>query len=267
MTSRLSFFLFLVSVAACSGSTTVTGPSSSSSSSGTAITPGTSEPVVLPDGTTVPTVTCGDESSVSAAGTWDVIQSINDTTGTGALTITDDTFSFSTNPVSLSFTKTATSMALTWTDPKDSNGPVVLTTTQTPAALDLGIVPLALGGSWSFSGDKPTDGCGATLGDGTFTSTCTNAYTGRFGRLDGRVIGTRTNQKASVFGSLGGSWHLTGSNGDGTVDATFSANVFTAVIIGRAAPVGNNGWVTLKICNGKATGQSSDGAELAATRR
>ncbi len=74
----------------------------------------------------------------------------------------------------------------------------------------------------------------------------------------------RQQKLASVFGELGGVWHLT-SAGSGTVDATISGNVFTAVVNGDGGAVGRSGWVTVKVCNGGAAGKTSSGLELAAT--
>ena len=95
----------------------------------------------------------------------------------------------------------------------------------------------------------------------SYASTCP------FGAIDGSFVGIRQQEKSSVFGALGGLWHLTSAEGSGSVDATISGNVLTAVVNPPAGSTGKSEWVTVKLCNGTAAGKSSDGIEIAATRR
>ena len=247
----------LAFVSACgAGSGTTTGTSSG----------GPGDPVPLPGGGTVPTVACGDESVASASGTWDVISSGGSGGGKSAvIKIDNGSFVFTQGMTSLSFTASGTAMTLAWQDTGKDQVPIAVTHSGTP--VDTGLLPLGVGGQWTFaSNTSGGENCTASLTDTSLNTTCTKVRTPQFGRLDGTVIGLRQQQKASVFGALGGVWHFTGK-GDGTVDATISGNTFTAVVNGDSGPAGRTGWVTVKICNGTAAGKTSGGFELAATRR
>ena len=240
--------------AACGGGT------SAGASSGA---PG--DPVPLPGGGTVPFVSCGDESVATASGTWDVISSGGSRQGSAVIKIDNSSFVFTQGNTSLSFTVSGTSMALTWGDSRNDLVPIAVT--HGGASVDTGVLPLAVGGQWTFaSNTSGGENCTASLAENSLNATCDKVRTPQFGKLQGSVIGLRQQQKASVFGALGGVWHFTGA-GTGTVDATISGNTFTAVVNGDTGPAGRSGWATVKICNGTAAGKTSGGFELAATRR
>jgi hypothetical protein len=256
MRSSLPLFLLLLGSACGSGTAVGTG----TADGGGVGSPGV--PVTLPDGTTVPTVACGDEAVTSASGTWDVVAS-GGTSGQGTAVITIDatSFVFTSSGRTLSFAVNGGAMTLQWTETGRTAAPITVTHSGNP--VDTGLLPLAVGGQWTFAGET-VESCSSSLTANAFNTTCSKVSS-PLGRLEGTVIGIRQQQHASVFGELGGRWHLTG-NGTGSVDATISGNTFTAVVNGSTGIVGRSGWVTVKVCNGAAAGKTSSGVELAATR-
>jgi hypothetical protein len=227
---------------------------------------GPSGPAVLPDGTPLPVVSCGDENVSTASGTWDVVASGGRSgQGTAVLTIDSNSFAVKSGGKTLAFTTDGASMTLQWTD-LSAGRQTPISVTHTAKALDTGLLPLALGGQWAFAGQQGYETCTSSLSEAAFNTTCNQVRSTPFGRLEGTVIGIRQQKAASLFGELGGTWHLTGA-GTGSVDATISGNTFTAVVNGDGGPVGRSGWVTMKICNGAAAGKTSSGLELAATRQ
>jgi len=252
---------FLVALTACgSGSAT----STSSTSSGGTSSGGPSDPVALPGGGAVPAVSCGDENVTSASGSWDVISSKPGSgQGTATITIDSGSFSFKQGQSLLAFSVSGATMALTWTT---SSKQAAIAVTHGGDALATGLLPLAVGGSWSFASTTGgSETCTALLNASSLNTTCTKVSS-PFGRLDGTAIGLRQEKKSSIFGELGGLWHFTGSGGSDVIDVTVSGNVFTAVVNG-GGDARHGGWVTVKACNGTAAGKLSNGTELAATRR
>ena len=246
--------LALLVITSCGGST---GSGTSSSSSGSSGNP----PVTLPDGGTVPALSCGDENVTAIAGTWDIIGTSSDSAQSAAtMTVTDSAFSFAANGRSLTFAAAGGNLTLTW---QDNGKNVPITTTHDGATpLDLGLMPLALGGAWTFASTTNGESCTASLGGNGFNATCNGVNQTPFGELKGTLVGQRTQTLSSIFGSLGGVWHLA-ADGGGGADATISGNTFTASIDGRGQP----GWVTVKVCNGKASGITSGGFEFSATKQ
>ena len=220
--------------------------------------------VTLPDGGTVPTVKCGDENVSSISGTWDVLGSrAGGEQSAAVVTLDKSSFSFAASGRSLTYAVSGATMTLVWRDEKE----VPITVTHTDGALALGLFPLPVGGKWAFSSTSGGESCTSSLGPNGFDATC-NVRSTPFGRLEGTVIGQRQQTLSSVFGDLGGVWHLAGK-GNGSVVATIAGNTFTAVSTGSGGgPLGNSdSWVTVKVCNGTASGKTSDGFEFAATRQ
>jgi hypothetical protein len=220
-------------------------------------------PVPLPDGGTVPPLSCGDENVTSIAGTWNILNSESgQLQNTQVITITASTFSFATNDRSLTFTANSGTMTLVWSEPGKQTP---ITTTRTASPLDTGALPLSVGGAWDFVSTTTTGGerCTASVGN-AFNVTCNDSST-RAGSALGHVVGQRSQQLGSIFGALGGVWHLAG-DGTGSVDVTIRGNSFTAVV-NEGQFLGGAGWITMKVCNGIAVGKTRDGHEFAATRQ
>jgi hypothetical protein len=201
---------------------------------------------------------------VSATGTWDVISSGGRAgQGTATLTVDGSSFVFASTESTLSFTVNGDSMTLAWSDRTDGVLPLLVTHASSP--VDTGIVPLALGGQWTFASTKGVEQCTASLAANGLNATC-SPFTAPFGRVGGALAGIRQQTKSSIFGALGGVWHFTGAS-SGTLDATLSGSVFTTVVRGNTGITGSDAWLTVKLCNGTASGKASSGLELAATRR
>ena len=259
-----SSIVFALFACACGGSTSnggnVDGGGGNVDGGGGNIDGGS---VTLPDGGTVPTLSCGDENVKSIAGTWNIIGSRSgQQQSTASLTIDASTFSFATEGRSLTFTVNGGTMTLVWSD---GSRRTPITTTRTSGAVDTGLLPLSLGGQWTFSSTIDAESCTASLGDNGFNATCNGVHSTPFGTLRGTVVGVRNQPSSSIFGALGGVWHLAG-DGQGSVDATIRGNTFTAVV-NDGGLVGGAGWVTVKVCNGMAVGKTGDGFEFAATRQ
>jgi hypothetical protein len=219
--------------------------------------------VTLPDGGTVPTLSCGDENVTSIAGTWDIIGSqFGQQKSSAVITITASSFSFASNGESLAFAVNGGTMTLVWSK---SGKQTPITATHTVSALDTGVLPLPVGGQWGFASTTDGESCTASLGGNGFNATCNDVRSTPFGTLKGTLVAQHPQQGGSIFGALGGVWHLTGE-GSGSVDATIRGNTFTAVV-NDSGLVGAAGWVTVKVCNGMAAGKTADGFEFAATRQ
>lgn len=206
-------------------------------------------------------------SPTSIAGTWDVQGSMSNARATTALLVIDAShFTFAvTGGASLTFSAVGSGMSLVW---QDRDGALPISTSHAGPALQQGIIPLGLGGSWTFAARSGL--CQADIRATDFTAMCSGVsglpnplpYD-----LDGIATGQRTKVLPSSFGDLGGVWHLTlagslpGSNG---ADATFAGN--TLSIAWTGAPWGD-GTVTLAFCDGIAGGTTSGGVEFSAHRR
>src|SRR5262249_13674192 len=149
------------------------------------------------------------------------------------LTINANTFEFSAEGASsLTLAVSGTSMSLMWFDTSQL---AQIKTTYTSAPFDVGVVPLSLGGQWTFASTTDSENCTASLGGTAFNASCTQVEGTPFGTLNGTVVGQRTQALPSIFGDFGGQWHLTTSRpgqGPGSADVTISGNSFVAVAPG-----------------------------------
>jgi hypothetical protein len=213
-------------------------------------------------------VSCGSDTATSIQGTWDLV-----TTGSSSaqatLTIDANTFSFSADGSSLTLSVSGGTMTLIWSDHRheaqtDPPRQVPITATYAGSPLNVGVVPLALGGQWSFSSTTDSEACIASLSSTAFNASCTDVHSTPFGTVDGTVMGQRTQALPSIFGDLGGQWHLTGNRGGAGADVTLSGNSFVATV-GGSGDLG--GSVSAKVCDGKASGVTSGGVEFAGQRR
>jgi hypothetical protein len=166
---------------------------------------------------------------------------------------------------SLVFDATGSALSLVWTAANRS--PVNIVSTHTDAPIAEGIFPLSLGGSWLFtgSGSGSSTQCQATIGTPQLVASCTGTYDFPEplpNSLNGTIIGTRMKTLTSVFGDLGGQWHLTGSGG-GTCDAVFQGNTLSVTCANADSFTGQ---ASITFCEGVASGSTSDGVEFSALR-
>jgi hypothetical protein len=203
-------------------------------------------------------VALGDGGSCSGTptdlhGTWDLIGAApGGTPATGVLVLGDNSFSIAFGSTSLTFT--GPSNPVVWTD--SYHGSVTIHATQVGSAVDTGLLPLNLGGGWTFTtGTSP--GCNASLSTGTFNATCTDGYFDLPeplpSNLTGTMNATKTSSLPSIFGALGGVW--TAAFVDGTCTATISGNT---VYIGCNESA-LSGSVQVSICQGIVSGSTSSG--------
>jgi hypothetical protein len=254
----------------CGGSTSTTPSSSGVGPTGPTGPVGTVGPVTgTSDSGLVGASGCGAASPAptSIAGTWDVQGStLNATPATATLVIDASHFTYAaTGGDSLTFAAQGSTLSLVWQVPRSDAVPIV--STHAVAPFDQGIIPLALGGSWTFTSSDPGSSthCEANLGVPQFTASCSNTsgFPSQLPDLDGNVTGARTSTQMSVFGELGGTWHIAGS-GAGSCDAMFAANVLT-VTCADVQPW--DGSASLTFCDGIAAGSTSAGVEFSAHRR
>jgi hypothetical protein len=214
---------------------------------------------------------CGPASAPpsSIAGTWDVQGSTTGQKPTMATVLLDaNHFTFAvTGGDSLTFVSQGGTMTLVWH--QSGNAPIV--TTHTAAALNQGVFPLPLGGVWSFSAPNSSvpEECQAQIGAPQLTASCLNVvdlpeplpYT-----IDGNITGIRQSTLGSIFGDLGGVWHIgdPGNAGAGGCDATVSGNTISVTCNAGGAW---NGTASLTFCDGIAVGSTSAGVEFTAVRQ
>jgi hypothetical protein len=187
-------------------------------------------------------------------GTWDLIGAYpGDAPLTGVLVLGNDSFSIAFGTTSLTFT--GPSNPVIWTD--ESNGSITIQATQVASTVDTGLLPLNLGGGWTFtSGTSP--GCNASLSNSSFYATCTDGYfdlpTPLPSNLSGTMSATKTSSLPSIFGALGGVWTATFADGN-TCTATISGNTLNIGCDESAL----SGSVQVSICQGIVSGSTSHG--------
>lgn len=205
-------------------------------------------------------------------GEWDVISSFNEAPRAGTMTISPTRFAISV--VAFSFDADLSSVS-----PEVSGllhgrqGPV--TTTHVPKALDLGQIPLDLGGRWTVRGDSAGT-CNAELGSGLMTLDCANlsapmnrwfqSYDYDLGEPLGGGTSTaqRKRKLPSIFNDLGGEWKVLMPWA--TCAVTFEGNRMDAKCKAIRAVSEPETTLSLEFGDGVATGTSNKG-EMSARRR
>jgi hypothetical protein len=142
---------------------------------------------------------CGDANTNTIAGTWDLLS-----TGSAThvkVSVDATSFTFVQESRELAFKVTGGTMSLVWRQPTT----VPITVSHTSSALDVGVVPLAVGGDWGFSSADATQSCKATVGASALTASCNEVQGTPLGALSGTMIGERTSSFPSLFGELGAS--------------------------------------------------------------
>lgn len=153
----------------------------------------------------------GGSSANSLAGTWD----LTTTPVSGSpvhSTVVVDQDSLTIHSPDFEFTGTRAGDALDFVD--SAGGPGVFDGTRTTGSLDLGIIPIAIGGSWTFQGgvqgDAPSVRCTMQLGAHEIDASCDT-----LGPTDPwfSFTSSRDAGEDSSFGDLGGTWHNVWVNG------------------------------------------------------
>jgi hypothetical protein len=260
-------FLLLFGLAACGGSKANVldsdGGSSGSpgSSSGTSGTSGGSSGTSGTSGSSgLPAVSCGNDNVSTLSGTWSLIGTQNGGSQSSAeLTIDGSTFAFTAGAQSLTFTANGGVTTLVW---QDGGRQSPINSQHTSSTLGGGLIPLALGGQWSFASPTGPENCIGSVSPTEFNGSCNHAPSPWGSQLDGSLVAQRTSQASSIFGDLGGTWHMTSNQGT-AFDSSFVGNTFTSTVSGAH----DSGTVTIKICADSLSGVTSGGFEIAGTRR
>jgi hypothetical protein len=216
------------------------------------------------------------------SGTWDLVAtSEHGNPSPGVLVINANTLSVSvittrwwaeTPSTAQLLYSAAGNKTLTWSRTDDPIVPIEVQ--NTPASLDAGSIPLAVGGQWIFAANRKR--CLATI-DTTSTISCQTVPTGALvggtwpfvipePRIGTTYTATRTAQLASQFGFLGGQWQARTS--------TSSAEACTMRVEGATVSISCNtsnslaGSVQLSVGSScVASGTTTTGWELSARRR
>jgi hypothetical protein len=159
--------------------------------------------------------------------------------------------------------------SVTWSQDGGTGGIVAR---RTPAAMDLGIAPLGVGGDWTFTSPSNADRCVASLSPATWSGSCTDDVSGWPTEVTAPApnvtyTAVRTQQVDSVFGDLGGVWTATdGKGGPGSCTVTFQGSAFSSVC--NAAAGSLEGTVQLTFDGtSSASGTTSHGYELSAHKQ
>lgn len=266
----LAFLLFFASNGCSSGSGAGSSSGGGSSNGSSSSSGGSSSgaPITLPGGGQVPMLTCGSETVDSAIGTWDVVASnTSEVIGIGLIVIKDNQVRVESSGRTFSYQALGGS-TISWKE-----GPSSVTQAEvakrTPSDLDLGVLPLRLGGTWSF-GEGGRRRLQLTVADGDVVAEATSAVlpSDFGGGLNGTIRGTRTEPRTSAFGRLGGVWKVVGVDGADVMTVVVDGATFTVFVTGEARDFGKrDSWLTLRVCNDGAVGKTSLGVDVAAVRR
>jgi hypothetical protein len=195
------------------------------------------------------------------SGTWDLVAEGHTRTLTGLLVVSAEKLSLQLRDT-LIYVAQPTKQA-TWQ--AGAGAPIdMITVENTAASLNSGSIPLALGGSWTFS--VGSEQCSASMAAASWSGGCrgTGSYAGgdrwpsELPNPDNgaKYTATRLQAMASQFGDLGGQWQTSSQGGGGGMcTVTLAANTVTASCSG-IYPL--NGTLQLMIdSNCIASGQSS----------
>lgn len=146
-----------------------------------------------------------------------------------------------------------------------SSANLAFTATRTPSAGDLGAVPLALLGSWELR-DVDGFGCSASVAASAIRGTCDNSA--RLGStwfpcLAGTAEANKTGDLPSIFGDVGGGWHITTTPDGSSCDVRLEGSTFTATCRGNRV----NGTLEAVVDGASVRGTTTDGVEFSAQRR
>ncbi len=212
----------------------------------------------------------GGDTSVTPAtsleGTWDVIGAVSGgTPTTGVIVIAPDHLAVTFGKGSLEFRAAgAAPSSLIWTE-RSLVEP--LTLAQTPATVDLGVIPLALGGHFDITDPaRPTVHCTGDLTTSSANAGCLGTHPSSLGGMPGledRIVGVRTTAAASRFGALGGTWTFDNSVGH-HCDVSFIDNKVTLDLSFKGKDTGT---MTILFADGLASGVTDHGVEFTARRR
>ena len=211
-----------------------------------------------------------DGASGDLTGTWDLVStSPSGVPRNGTLTIAREALTLDLGSLQLAYATANGQLDVTWTANGNASN---IATQRSPAALDLGIVPLDVGGSWRFASQDGTERCTALLSPASWTGSCDSPIAGWPPEPPPPTPGVtynaiRTQQLPSVFGDLGGVWSLTdGQGGPGSCTVTFNQSGFSATCNAATEDLAGTVQVTFDGTS-MASGTTSYGYELSAHKQ
>lgn len=187
-------------------------------------------------------------------------------TGIGLIVIKDNQILVDSNGGTFTYQSLGSS-TVSWTQGRGTEAAVAK---RTPSDLDLGVLPLRLGGAWEFGGGSSRRRLQLTVADGEVVAEATHVILpSDFGAgVHGTIRGTRTEPRSSAFGRLGGVWQVVGVDGSDAMTVVVDGATFTVIVARDTKDFGKkDSWLTLRVCNDGAVGKTSLGVDLAAVRR
>jgi hypothetical protein len=136
--------------------------------------------------------------------------------------------------------------------------------TRTGASMDVGQLPIQIGGNWLLTNGKT--GCTASLAPTNASAMCEYVRgVPRWAEIFayGKTVGTRTSTRASIFGELGGTWSFTANLG-AQCEIVFEGSSAQATCISPRWRQPET--VRIDFNGATASGSASTGVEFAAHR-
>jgi hypothetical protein len=207
----------------------------------------------------------GGPGGSTLAGSWDLTAST--TTSSGTLILDDKSINISIGDYTFLMHVNGAQADLTWSSRYGGISQVKVT--HAPAALDLGAIPLQVGGDWTFSTPSGQGGCLGTLSPAAWTGSCTqvDVSTPIYDLYDSpNAHATRVATHDSMFGDLGGDWTVS-NGGAAHLDVSVAGNTLQATLYSSAGTTSSEGGLMLAFNGGLASGTTSGGVEFSAQRR
>jgi hypothetical protein len=196
-------------------------------------------------------------------GTWDLMGSVSDIgeSVTGTLTISREVFILELGSVFVDYSP-ATAPGLV-VSPGAGGVRAYNVTHAAGDAIDLGVIPMRIGGEWDADETTGIEECRAFAEGGVIGGGC-RSFGG--GWQYGAFRAEQLERSPSIFGDLGGTWNvLNAYEMTGGCTAILRDTTFTAHCSGTGPR--SDGKITFTMQDGFGTGSSDKGLEVSAVRR
>jgi hypothetical protein len=136
-------------------------------------------------------------------------------------------------------------------------------TREAAGAIDLGVIPMRIGGQWAAVETAGMEECRAFAEQGTISGACHSLGAGwQYGGFHAEQV----EHLPSIFGDLGGTWNVQNAfEMTGGCTAILRDTTFTARCSGTGPR--SDGKITFAMQDGFGTGSSDEGLEISAVRR
>jgi len=195
-------------------------------------------------------------------GTWDLMGSVSDIgeSVTGTLTISSEIFLLELGSVFVDYSPaTAPTLVV-----RPGGGVRAYDVTREAGdAIDLGVIPMRIGGQWDADETTGLEECRAYAEEGAIAGACQSR---NGGWQYGGFHAVQLERSASIFGDLGGTWNVQNVfDMTGGCTAILRDTTFTARCSGTGPR--SDGKITFTMHDGFGTGSSDEGLEVSAVRR